>query len=66
LFYSRRNQERVEVRERLLSFGAEALVFWFAIQKFKDYPLGTVRPVYRTGTPLPSKNTILYIKKNMY
>jgi hypothetical protein len=23
--------------------------------------LGTVRPIYRTGTPLPSKNTILYI-----
>ena len=24
-------------------------------------PLGTVRPIYRTGTPLPSKHPILYI-----
>jgi hypothetical protein len=23
--------------------------------------LGTVRPIYRTGTPLPSKHSILYI-----
>jgi hypothetical protein len=23
-------------------------------------PLGTVRPIYRTGTPLPSKHPILY------
>jgi hypothetical protein len=27
----------------------------------KSYPLGTVRPICRTGTPLPSKNPILYI-----
>ena len=27
---------RAEVRECLLSFGAESLVFQFAIQKFKD------------------------------
>ena len=26
-----------------------------------DSPLGTVRPIYRTGTPLPSKHPILYI-----
>jgi len=26
-----------------------------------DKPLGTVRPIYRTGTPLPSKHPILYI-----
>ena len=25
------------------------------------YPLGTVRPIYRTGTPLPTKHPILYI-----
>jgi hypothetical protein len=25
------------------------------------YPLGTVRPIYRRSTPLPSKNPILYI-----
>jgi hypothetical protein len=25
------------------------------------YPLGTVRPIYRMGTPLPSQNPILYI-----
>jgi hypothetical protein len=35
-FFSRRNQEQIEVRECLLSFGAESLVFQFAIQKFKD------------------------------
>jgi hypothetical protein len=27
----------------------------------EDYPLGTARPIYRTGTPLPSKHPILYI-----
>jgi len=27
------------VRERLLSFGAESIVFYFAIQKFKDYDI---------------------------
>jgi hypothetical protein len=26
-----------------------------------DSPLGTVRPIYRTGTPLPSKHPILCI-----
>jgi hypothetical protein len=30
-------------------------------QATKREPLGTVRPIYRTGTPLPSKNPILYI-----
>jgi hypothetical protein len=25
------------------------------------WPLGTVRPIYRTGTPLPTKHPILYI-----
>ena len=35
-FYSRRNSEQNEVRECLLSFGAESFVFQFAIQKFKD------------------------------
>jgi len=28
--------EQIEVRECLLSFGAESFVFQFAIQKFKD------------------------------
>ena len=31
-----RNEEQIEIRECLLSFGAESLVFQFAIQKFKD------------------------------
>jgi len=35
-FYSGRNYEQIEVREYLLSFGAESFVFQFAIQKFKD------------------------------
>ena len=30
-----RNSEQIEVRECLLPLGAEALVFQFAIQKFK-------------------------------
>jgi hypothetical protein len=30
-------------------------------QALKGSPLGTVRPIYRTGTPLPSKHPILYI-----
>jgi hypothetical protein len=30
-FNSRRNQEQIEVRECLLSFGAESLVFQFAM-----------------------------------
>jgi len=34
--YSGRNSERVEVRESLLSFGAESFVFQFAIQKVAD------------------------------
>jgi len=34
--YSGRNQEQIEVRECLLSFGAESFVFQVAIQKFKD------------------------------
>jgi hypothetical protein len=29
--------EQIEVRECLLSFGAESFVLQFAIQKFKDY-----------------------------
>jgi len=29
-------KEQIEVRECLLSFGAESFVFQFAIQKFKD------------------------------
>jgi len=33
-FYSRRNYEEAEVRECLLSFGAESFVFQFAIQKY--------------------------------
>ena len=35
-FYSGTNEEQIEVRECLLSFGAESFVFQFAIQKFKD------------------------------
>jgi len=35
-FYSERIYEQLEVRECLLSFGAEYFVFHFAIQKFKD------------------------------
>ena len=34
--YSGRNSEEFEVRECLLSSGAESFVFQFAIQKFKD------------------------------
>jgi hypothetical protein len=33
--YPGRNEEQIEVRECLLSFGAGSLVFQFAIQKFK-------------------------------
>ena len=36
LFYPGRNKEKTEVRECLLSFTAEAFVFQFAIQKFKN------------------------------
>jgi len=35
-FYSGRNSEQIEVRECLLSFGAESFVLQFAIQKYKD------------------------------
>ena len=35
-FYFQRNQEQIEVRKCLLSFGAESFVFQVAIQKFKD------------------------------
>jgi hypothetical protein len=35
-FYSGRNYEQIEVRECLLSFGAESSVFQCAIQKFKN------------------------------
>ena len=31
--------EQIEVRECLLSFGAESFFFQFAIQKFKDYDI---------------------------
>ena len=34
--YSRRNFKQIEMRECVLSFGAESFVFQFAIQKFKD------------------------------
>jgi hypothetical protein len=33
--YSGRNLEQIEVRQCLLSFGAEYFVFQFAIQKYK-------------------------------
>jgi hypothetical protein len=36
----------------LLCLVSVLLTFW---------PLETVRPIYRTGTPLPSKHPILYI-----
>jgi hypothetical protein len=35
-FYSGINEEQIEVRQCLLSFGAETFVFQFAIQKYKD------------------------------
>jgi len=35
-FYSGRNSEQLEVKECLLSFGAESFVLQFAIQKYKD------------------------------
>jgi hypothetical protein len=35
-FYTGRKEEQIEVRECLLSFGAESFVFQFAIQKLKD------------------------------
>ena len=35
-FSSGRNEEQIEVRECLLSFGAESFVFQVAIKKFKD------------------------------
>ena len=35
-FYSGRNQEQIEVRQCVLSLGAESFVFQFAIQKYKD------------------------------
>jgi hypothetical protein len=34
--YSGRNEEQIEVRECLLPFGAESVVFQVAIQKLKD------------------------------
>jgi len=34
--YCGRNEEQIEVRKCLLSFGAESFVFQVAIQKFKD------------------------------
>jgi hypothetical protein len=34
--YSEQNQEQIEVRECLLSFGTESVVFQIAIQKLKD------------------------------
>ena len=41
-FYSGRNKEQIEVRECLLSFGAESFVFQFAIHKYK------YQDIYRT------------------
>jgi hypothetical protein len=35
-FYSGRNEEQITVRECLLSSGAEAFVFQFAVQKYKN------------------------------
>jgi hypothetical protein len=35
-FQSRRNNEQIEVRECLLSFGAEYFAFQFAVQKYKE------------------------------
>jgi hypothetical protein len=35
-FFLGRNLEQIEVRECLLSFGAESVVFQVAIQKLKD------------------------------
>jgi len=35
-FYSGRSEEQIQVREFLLSFGAESFVFQFVINKFKD------------------------------
>ena len=35
-FSSGGNKEQIEIRECLLSFGAESFVFQFAIQNFKD------------------------------
>jgi hypothetical protein len=35
-FYSERNKEQIEVKECLLSFGAETFVFQVATQKRKD------------------------------
>ena len=35
-FYSGRNYGQIEVRECLLTFGAESFVFQVAIQKYKD------------------------------
>jgi hypothetical protein len=50
----------------------EEVMTWFIVQAADLYdwgihklvprqPLGTVRPIYRKGTPLPSKHPILYI-----
>jgi len=35
-FYSGRNKEQAKIRECLLSFGAESLVFQFPTLKYKD------------------------------
>jgi len=48
-FYSGRNQEQIECREFLLSFGAESFVSQFAIQKFKDCMLATSSMHYTTS-----------------
>jgi hypothetical protein len=35
-FYLERNLEQIEIKECLLSFGAEFFVFHFVVQKYKD------------------------------
>ena len=42
--------------------GYSKLSFMFPVLfVLQDYPLGTLRPIYRTGVKLPSRCPILYI-----
>jgi hypothetical protein len=46
--------------------GSRWLIYCLSLSSYTQwdgppYPLGTARPIYRTGTPLPSKLPIVYV-----
>ena len=63
---SERNRRKVVlytvyvVKKCNVIFCAHFLIF-IHVERIVFYPLRTVRPIYRTGVPLPSKCCILYI-----